>query len=157
MINRDDLVEFLSESNLIEGVMDDASLKQALKAWDYLFKFNELNITNVLRTHAILMKGKLAFNEVGAWRKEEVLISGRLGKPWYAVPELMHNWIADCGKSKDEEVIKKRHILFEKIHPFIDGNGRMGRILWNWERVKMGLPLLIIYEESKSEYYKMFA
>jgi len=48
------------------------------------------------------------------------------------------------------------HINFEKIHPFIDGNGRIGRMLLNWQRVKLGLPVLVIKESEKQEYYKWF-
>ena len=59
-----------------------------------------------------------------------------------------------------EEIISNRirndHIGFEKIHPFIDGNGRLGRILMNWQRIQCGLDILVIWEIEKQEYYKWF-
>jgi len=48
------------------------------------------------------------------------------------------------------------HIHFEKIHPFVDGNGRMGRILMNWQRVKVGLQPLIIWASERQAYYAWF-
>lgn len=57
--------------------------------------------------------------------------------------------------STEEEMVQD-HIAFENIHPFIDGNGRMGRILLNWQRVKADLPILIIRESERQEYYSWF-
>ena len=56
----------------------------------------------------------------------------------------------------DEETIKRFHISFEDIHPFGDGNGRVGRLIYCWMREKMGMPIHIIYEKDKQEYYQWF-
>ena len=54
-------------------------------------------------------------------------------------------------------LIKRWHIQFEHIHPFEDGNGRVGRILMNFQLVKKGLPILVIHEgKEQREYYKWF-
>jgi Fic family protein len=55
-----------------------------------------------------------------------------------------------------EKMAKECHIKFEEIHPFEDGNGRVGRLIWAWQRRQMGLPLLIIFNREKQEYYKLF-
>ena len=52
--------------------------------------------------------------------------------------------------------ITENHVKFESIHPFVDGNGRTGRLLMNWIRIKIGLPILVIKESEKFEYYKWF-
>jgi Fic family protein len=58
----------------------------------------------------------------------------------------------------NEEQIKQWHINFEHIHPFEDGNGRTGRILMNIQRLKIGLPLLIIHTgQEQQDYYKWFS
>jgi Fic family protein len=51
---------------------------------------------------------------------------------------------------------KDHHIRYEHIHPFVDGNGRTGRMFMNWERLKAGLPLLVIKESKKYDYYDWF-
>lgn len=155
-----DLILFLKESNAIEDVWDEQSLTNAKKAWDYLIKQKELTTKNILRTHEILMKDKLDKDNLGHWRKQPVWIGGHEAKPWFAIPDLMEQWIkvANHGaKIKDEDVAKNDHMHFESIHPFIDGNGRMGRILLNWQRVKVGLPILVIKEAEKWGYYSWFS
>ena len=77
--------EFLRESNAVENVWDEESFQQALKAWHYLIQWDKLTIQNILKTHAILMKGKLDKQEIGAWRRCAVWIGGHEAKPWYSV------------------------------------------------------------------------
>ena len=59
--------------------------------------------------------------------------------------------------SKRSDNTKMIHVIFEKIHPFRDGNGRVGRILYNIHRLLVGLPIHIIHEGvEQMEYYKWF-
>lgn len=159
--------EFLRESNAIENVWDEKSFQQAIKAWKYLIQWDKLTTQNILKTHAILMKGLLDKEETGAWRRCAVWIGGHEAKPWYVIPELMAGWInlanaviTEAKVQNDKEKlalsIQQDHISFESIHPWVDGNGRMGRILLNWQRIKVGLPILVIKETEKADYYKWF-
>lgn len=52
--------------------------------------------------------------------------------------------------------IAKFHLDFETIHPFCDGNGRMGRILVSYQLQRLGFPMIIIRDREKKEYYKSF-
>lgn len=162
---QNDVIEFLEQSNFIEDVRD--GLDDAIVVWNYIVKQKTLTKTNILRTHKLLMLGQpLEFSKKGAWRKEKVWIGGHEAKPWYAIPDLMDGWVLAVNNSlidkyvvydkQKEGIVKSMHIAFESIHPFVDGNGRMGRILMNWQRVKMGLPILIIKEEDRFDYYKWF-
>jgi len=54
------------------------------------------------------------------------------------------------------EKISKFHLEFEHIHPFNDGNGRIGRVLMNYQFMKLGFPPIIIREKEKKSYYNSF-
>ncbi len=54
------------------------------------------------------------------------------------------------------EKIAKFHLEFEHIHPFCDGNGRIGRVLINYQLLQLGFPPLIIRDKEKAIYYQSF-
>jgi len=168
---KDNIIEFLKESNGIEGVYDKDSLQQAICAWEYIEDKKELNVDNVLETHRILMLNqKLESYEKGAFRNVAVFIGGKQGINYMKIPEKLELWLNEMnGANNDmqvklhkeikgnlEELNKDLHVEYERIHPFIDGNGRTGRIFTNWWRVKNGLPILVIKESERQDYYKWF-
>jgi len=55
------------------------------------------------------------------------------------------------------ENIARFHLEFETIHPFNDGNGRIGRILINWQLLRLGYPPIIIRNKGKDNYYDTFS
>jgi hypothetical protein len=83
--------------------------------------------------------------------------SGSMPFARYHYPFENKDNLKEMPKSTKEVFIKQWHINFEGIHPFEDGNGRIGRILMNLQRLSVGLPILIIHEgEEQFEYYKWF-
>lgn len=155
--------EFLRESNAIEGVYDYKSLDQAQFAWEYLMTEKEINPHVVLKTHKILMLHQpLQPDEKGYFRRCPVYIGGREAMRWEKVRLAIEYWCEDMNmgfleNTDMEQFSKDLHIKYEKIHPFVDGNGRTGRMFMNYWRLKNGLPLLIIHEgKEQMEYYKWF-
>ncbi len=161
-------IEFLKESNAIEGVTDDDSLLQAGYAWEWLKEQKKLTLTTLLKTHKILMLHQPLYpNEKGYFREVPVWVGGREGTNWIKIRVELKQWllnvddlIKNAGKEPDifkERMCKQHHVVYEKIHPFVDGNGRTGRMFMNWERLKLGLPILVIHTgKEQRDYYDWF-
>ena len=161
--------DFLRESNAIEDIWDDESLLQAEQAWLYLRGKPRLSDAVIRKTHKILMAGHIAplFPELepkladkkylGHYRDVPVYIAGRQGLPYWIIKDQLQYWILLANKPMVWEQIKEHHVFYERIHPFIDGNGRTGRLFLNWQRVRSGHDVIVIPECTKyTDYYKWF-
>lgn len=164
-----EVIDFLRESNAIEQVYDDDSLKQAKFAWDYLSKEKELNHHVILKTHKILMLHQLNLrpDEKGYYRRVPVSVGNKHNIRWENIEVLLDSWLEDIKVSvkipgEEGKNIEIDHITYEGIHPFVDGNGRTGRMFMNWERMQAGLPILIIHADwpkiggEQMSYYSLF-
>ncbi len=154
-----ELEEFLRESNAIESEYSDQAYEDSLLAWDYLITISQneldgLSLEVIKAVHYLLLY-ELCPDIAGKFRNCEVTVGNHEPPRHYAVQYKLKALLDFIPKT--EEDIKRWHVDFENIHPFEDGNGRVGRILMNWQRVKNNLPLLIIHEgEEQGEYYKWF-
>jgi len=151
--------DFLKESNAIEGVYGDTALRDAGEAWDYVKWSKNLTLETILRTHAILMRGQpIEMRYKGAFRTIPVYIGNKEAIDAKRIREQIKNWLkAMNGEPRKDDDWKSLHVWYEEVHPFVDGNGRTGRIFMNWYRVRNGLPILVIHAgEEQYEYYKWF-
>jgi Fic family protein len=153
-------MNFLRESNAIEGVYDEDSLKQAKLAWKYLMSQDILTPGVILKTHKILMlhQTHLRPDQRGYFRTVDVWVGDRKGVELYLVPILIQQQFCfETMRKYPDPNWRELHITYEKIHPFVDGNGRTGRMFMNWTRVKRcNLPILVIKESEKQKYYNWF-
>ena len=101
-------------------------------------------------------------NNRGVYRSIGVTIMGAAHTPPqpYLVPVQMEQLLADYeGMKQDKHVIEAIsmfHLLFEGIHPFIDGNGRTGRLILNLELIKAGMLPVNIKFTDRRKYYDCF-
>lgn len=95
----------------------------------------------------------------GNWRTHDIHpFQGGMTPPVHGeVQAQMTDWVADVNSISSDpapicEAIAKRHAAFEMIHPFLDGNGRTGRLLMNLVLVRLGYPPAIIHKRDRSKY-----
>lgn len=143
------MVEHLETINHREAILfveDLISNKEPLSEW------------NTKNIHALILKGIDNLN-AGKYRTENVVISGAKHIPpkHYEVGDLMQKLIAECQDEWEgfHPVVRATllHGEFVKIHPFIDGSGRISRLLLNFELMKNGYTPIIIKNEERANYY----
>jgi Fic family protein len=157
-------------TNVIEGktvlgtVREIEEVKGAIEAYDFIEKYNYKNENDLLCAHSLLM-GKL-LNNAGKYRVGNVGVGGKDGMthiapPPLQVPRLMYD-LFDWLKNTDEHLLIVScvfHYEFEFIHPFSDGNGRIGRlwqtvILKEYKKFFSFLPIESIIRDNQQKYYK---
>lgn len=96
----------------------------------------------------------------GAFREHDIrpFAGGMTPPPWPEVPPAVRDWLDDLNTigASDEpiEAIAHAHHRFEQIHPFLDGNGRTGRLVLNLILVRLGYPPAIIYKRDRDRYLR---
>ena len=137
--------------------------KNLAKLTETLLEKNEsrLSINLILSLHKTLLTD-IDDTIAGRFRhdKEWVRVGNHLGANPQFVPTLVQELVDQYNQNKIPyflDAIAHFHAEFETIHPFVDGNGRMGRVLINLQLMNIGLPPIIIQNKSKlTEYYPLF-
>lgn len=177
------LVEYTYNSNAIEGntltlretdmvlrglTIDKKPLKDHMEAVGHkeafefvseLVKDNEpLSERVIKQIHFLVLADKR--QDRGVYRKVPVRIMGAKHEPVqpYLIQPKLEELLINYNKSCENIVTKLAHfhIEFEGIHPFIDGNGRTGRLLVNLELMKAGYPPIDIKFTDRMSYYNAF-
>jgi len=142
---------------------DIAEVENAFKAYEKLLGYNPYDIDDLQVAHSVLMKdlvkeaGQYRSGSIGVVRGDEVV---HIAPPPENVSGLLADLIKWVEKSNAHPLIKSCvfHYEFEYIHPFSDGNGRMGRmwqtlLLYQWREIFAWLPVESIVHEHQQEYY----
>ena len=182
-LNEEFIIEYTYNSNAIEGntltlretdlvlrglTIDQKPLKDHMEAlghkeaFDFVSELVKNNIpiseSVIKQIHYLVLADKK--NDRGVYRKIPVRIMGAKYEPVqpYLIEPKMEQLLIDFNKSTEHIVTKlaRFHIEFESIHPFIDGNGRTGRLLVNLELMKAGFPPIDIKFTDRIAYYNAF-
>ncbi len=182
-LNEQFIVEYTYNSNAIEGntltlretdmvlrglTIDKKPLKDHMEAVGHkeAFEFvldtvrenTPLSENLIKQIHYLVLVDKR--DDRGVYRRVPVKIMGAKHdpvQPYLIIPQ-MEQLLINYQKSTEHIATKmaRFHIEFEAIHPFIDGNGRCGRLLVNLELLKAGYPAIDIKFTDRVSYYKAF-
>jgi hypothetical protein len=162
-LTEEQITALLENKRIIGPKQEVNEVLNAIKAYNHLNKFNPHSSKSFLKAHEILMKGLVTDN--GQYRKKGVgIMAGdrlaHLAPPAENVPHLMNDLFLYLKTSKEITLIKSCvfHYEMEFIHPFIDGNGRMGRmwqtlILMRDYPVFEFIPFENLIHKSQRKYY----
>ena len=182
-LNEEFIVEYTYNSNAIEGntltlretdlvlrglTIDSKPLKDHMEAvghkeaFDFVSELVKDNVPIsegiIKQIHYLVLADKR--EDRGVYRRVPVHIMGAQHEPVqpYLIELKMEQLLYDFAASTEHIVTKlaRFHIEFEGIHPFIDGNGRTGRLLVNLELMKSGLPPIDIKFTDRIAYYNAF-
>ncbi len=98
----------------------------------------------------------------GNWRQHDIqsFPEGMTPPPFPEVDHRMSDWVAQVNRLREPDEIPfperlaQVHNEFERIHPYLDGNGRAGRLLLNLLLVRLGYPPAIVFKNERTKYLK---
>lgn len=184
-LRQDFMIEFTYNSNAIEGntltlqetalalegmTVDKKPLKDHLEAVGHRDAFlyvqeiaaGELELSEyvVKNIHALVLMHRP--EDKGIYRRIPVRIVGAYTEPIepHLIKEKMESLLLKNEERKSQissiERIARFHLEFEGIHPFIDGNGRTGRLILNLELIRSGFPPINVKFTDRKRYYDAF-
>ena len=142
-------------------------VKNAIEAYRLMPELDAFKEKDLLKAHGLMMKdlvqnaGHYRQEGVGVFNGEQLL---HMAPPADRVPQLMGDLFKWVSKTDVHPLIHSCvfHYEFEFIHPFVDGNGRMGRfwqtmLLSRWKGIFAWLPVETIVKDNQQEYYNVIA
>ena len=166
-LTRDQVTALLDKKRVIGPQQDILEVQNAITAYRRLADFKPFSMGSLLEAHAIMMEGladnpgSLRHSPIGVIRENDVFHEA---PDWEKVASMIQALFHYLDKSDDHLLIKSSrfHFQLEHIHPFIDGNGRIGRlwqtrILMDYHPVFEFLPVEQLILERQQEYYRALA
>lgn len=163
-LTEEQVTALLNGKHVVAPLKEVQEVRNAITAYDSFMDFNPYNYKDLLKAHGLMAMGLV--DNPGHFRTEPVGVLGKEGiahiaPPADRVPPLISDLFEWLNNSQDHVLIKSSvfHYEFEFIHPFMDGNGRMGRfwqsrLLSEWNPVFAHLPVENMIWENQSAYYK---
>ena len=163
-----DQVTAIVEGKRVLGQPREISEVQgAILAYEALPDWNPASVKDLLAAHRLLMAnilveaGKFRKGGVGIYKGDQVV---HVAPPAKRVPQLVEDLMNWVGSSEDHALIRSCvfHYELEFIHPFTDGNGRIGRlwqtlILGGWNELFYLLPIEGLVKDQQNGYYQALA
>ena len=154
------------EGKLVAGKQEEIKeVKNAYEAYDRIFTFDPYSVDDFLEAHRLITQsllkeaGKFRSSDVGVFDGGKVIHIG--ARPQF-VPQLVIDLFGWAKESELHPVLKSAIMYYEieTIHPFADGNGRIGRLwqtllLAKWKEFFAWIPMESVLYENRSQYYQV--
>lgn len=163
-LSEEQVSEILDGKRVTAPLRQIQEVKNAIAVYDIAEELDPYSVDDLLRAHGMMMTalmehpGEFRRSGVGVVKKSEVI---HLAPPAHLVPQHVKELFAWLKSSTDHPLIRSCvfHYEFEFIHPFPDGNGRIGRlwqslILAKWNPVFLQLPVETMVYNNQSRYYQ---
>ena len=168
MTEDENILRFCHQSNLIEGIDDLSADRQMSVAYRWLMRQEMVTWGTILELHSVMLDGFEDRPDIwngypeptGKFRDCDVWVGGRKCPDAKLIRSLTMSWCEKygIGGGLTADECLKSHVEYEHVHPFIDGNGRTGRLLMAWVYLKNGNePPLFRAKERYKKYYPLFA
>ena len=157
------VTDVINGKRVLAPLKDIKEVQNAYEIYERLDELNENSVKDLLLAHKIMTSelikesGRFRSKNAGVYQGDKLIHMGTL--PEY-IPELINNLFLWLKNSKEHPLIKAAvfHYEFEFIHPFQDGNGRIGRlwhslILSKWKKIFAWLPVESLVQKYQKEYY----
>lgn len=150
----------LSRDVSLREVFEAKNLARVVEYTRDKAKETELSKELILLIHQMLI-GSIDDRVAGRFRQngEYVRVGTHIAPAPEQVERLIDGLLLDYSSDHTlyfVDKIAKFHLEFERIHPFCDGNGRIGRVIMNFQLLRFGFPRLIIRNKEKTQYYEAF-
>ncbi len=143
----------------------DIEIVNSFKAFDFAITDMNLTLKDIKQLHLLLLKD--LHIEAGQFKKSNNIVGSgfdeaSITSDWQSVEQDLKkliDWFNSRLKEKDylPKLILDFHYKFERIHPFIDGNGRTGRLIMNAMLIKAGYFPVIFFSENHKSYSNAIA
>jgi Fic family protein len=162
------VTDLINNKRVVGPPKDIIEVKNAIRAYDRVHSYQAARLGSLLNAHAAMLAGlaedagRLRARNVGIFKGKEV---AHLAPKYQLVPKLMEDLFAFLKRKDNLHPLVKSsifHYELEFIHPFSDGNGRMGRL---WQTVILlqchplfeYIPIESVVREEQKEYYQALA
>jgi len=162
-LSLEQVTDIVNGKRILGKPKEICEVKNAFEVYEMLLQFDPLSQKELLKGHSVLMRdlteepGRYRDGGVGVFAGERLV---HMAPPARNVPMLMTKLFSWIKKSDAHPLVKSCvfHYEFEFIHPFVDGNGRMGRmwqtlLLYRWSEIFGWLPIETLIRDRQQEYY----
>lgn len=162
-LTESEVADIIDGKQVVAPIKQIQEVKNAIRTYELYPTLNPFDMKDLLKAHGVMMEALI--DNPGAFRRSGVGVFGESGlvhlaPPADRVPYLMSELFEWLSKSDDHLLVRSSvfHYEFEFIHPFMDGNGRMGRL---WQSLILGrlhplfehLPIENMVYSNQQKYY----